>query len=371
MAVSTSPACSVSSPSGTLPEPLASLLRECARQRASDLHLAPGQPPLLRRLGKLEPLAAPALEDASLAMLADALLTSKQQALLARDGSLDTALNAAGQRFRLNIFRARGGLGLAFRRLDQHIASLQQLGLPARLAELQQLRDGLVLVCGATGSGKSTTLAALIDGLNRSRALHILTIEDPVEYLHTPARGLVRQRELHTDVPSFEQAVEAALREDPDVILVGEMRNCATLRATLTAAETGHLVFSTLHARDCVGAVERFVGAFPQAEQAGARLQLSLVLQAILAQRLLHGAERLWPVVEVLRRSPAVANLIRNAKPAQLRQVLETGSQLGMQTFDGALADAVARGRISRELAQSSACSPAAFAEKLRGLRHG
>ncbi|MGE0707504.1 MAG: type IV pilus twitching motility protein PilT [Planctomycetota bacterium] len=362
---------------------LQGLLQSCRELGASDLHLTAGEPPALRQLGRLAPIAGlQPLEAAETAALAASVLDPAQRRAFAAEGALDLALslpraNAASDpasqpsRFRLNVFLERGQVALSVRRLDERVRSLVELHLPERLKELAELDEGLVLLVGPTGSGKSTTLAALIDRINQRRALHVVTLEDPIEYLHRSQRALIRQRQLHSDFPSFARALRATLREDPDVILVGEMRDRATMRAALAAAETGHLVFSTLHASGAAAAAERFVGAFAEAERDGVRQQLSLVLRAVVSQRLLptrDGGGRA-PATEVLRVTPAVANLIRTGKPAQVASAMESGASLGMQTLEQSLAWLAASGLVAEERAQALARDPAAFQEKLRLLR--
>jgi twitching motility protein PilT len=254
--------------------------------------------------------------------------------------------------------------------LDDTFRSFEALHLPPQLKELTALRDGLVLVTGPTGSGKSTTLATMINAINTGRSGHILTIEDPIEYVHRHRKCLVHQRELYTDVPAFADAVRAALREDPDVILVGEMRDLATMRAAITAAETGHLVFSTLHTADAVGALDRMIGLFPGNEQDSIRQQLSMVLRAVVAQRLLarkDGQGRV-PAVEILKVTPAVAHLIRTNKPSQIYSAIETGAALGMQTMEQALAALNVQGLIDEVFARQMARDGRSFEDRRQRL---
>jgi len=351
------------------------LLRRCVAAEASDLHLSPGQPPVLRVHGELERLGdLPALDDEAIGVLLRAALNPAQEQAFAAERTLDLARSLPeGPRFRINAFTSQGRTALAVRRLDDAIRGLDELRLPPALARIADLPDGLCLVTGPTGSGKSTTLATLIDAINRGRACHVLTLEDPIEYLHPSRRALVHQRELHTDFERFARALRSALREDPDVILVGEMRDVETMRAALTAAETGHLVLSTLHAGDAVGAAERLIGAFPSGERDSVRYQLSLVLRAAVAQRLLplrDGGGRV-PVVEVLWSTPAVANLIRAGKAAQLYATMESQTQAGMLTMEQSLAEACARGWVAEDVARRTARDPKLFAERLRRARAG
>ena len=268
---------------------LAGLLAECVRLDASDLHLAPGLAPYFRIHGILEPHEKlPPVTPEEVNALAAELGHAFDRTALERTGSLDGAVSATdGTRFRFNVFRRQGQLAIALRRLEDRFRSLTELGMPESLYQLCDLPDGLVVVAGPTGAGKSTTLASLIDRINRTRRCHIVTIEDPVEYIHAPLLSLVNQRQIGVDTSSFNDALVASMRQDPDVILVGEIRDLATIRTAITAAETGHLVLTTVHAGDCVGAIERLVSVFPADEQAGIRRQLSLVLRAVISQHLL------------------------------------------------------------------------------------
>jgi len=270
---------------------LDAMLADCVRLDASDLHLAPGQPPFFRIHGVLGPQpAAAALTKEQLDGVVSELLRAFSRGGLepGGTGSVDGALSSRdGTRFRFNVFRRQNAIGVALRKLEDRFRGLAELGLPEHLYQLCDLPDGLVVVCGPTGSGKSTTLATMLDRINRSRRCHMITIEDPIEYIHPPALSLVSQRQVGADASSFNDAVVASLRQDPDVILVGEIRDLGTIRTAITAAETGHLVFTTVHAGDCVGAIERLVSVFPADEQNGIRRQLALVLKAVIAQHLL------------------------------------------------------------------------------------
>ncbi|MEZ6187117.1 MAG: PilT/PilU family type 4a pilus ATPase [Planctomycetota bacterium] len=344
--------------------------------RSTDLHLAPGVPALLRVEGRLLPLpGGAALEAEQVEALADAVLAERGRSELARSGSVDGALTHAGVRFRFNVARRQGGLSVALRRLEDAFTSLAELGLPESLYALCELPDGLVLVSGPTGSGKSTTLASLIHRINQTRPCHVVTIEDPVEYVHPPQRALVNQREVGPDTPDFNTALVASLRQDPDVILVGEIRDLDTIRTAITAAETGHLVFTTVHAGDCVSSIERLVAVFPADEQGGVRRQLALVLRAVIAQHLLPARDaggdaprRRVLVSEILRSTPAVANLIASGKSSQLYSTLETGAALGMQTLEHDLARLLQAGRIERATAELLAKSPQLLEDRLRLL---
>ncbi|MGE3804509.1 MAG: type IV pilus twitching motility protein PilT [Gemmataceae bacterium] len=368
-----------------VPSLLGELLGVCIAQAASDLHLVPDHPPYLRIQGVLEEqVAMPPLSEPQLDQLAEELMRPWDRAALDRTGSFDGAISGPnGVRFRFNLFRRQNQLAISMRRLEDRFRSLTELGLPEHLYQLCDLPDGLVLVCGPTGSGKTTTLAALLDRINRTRRCHIVTIEDPIEYLHPPMKSLVNQRQLGIDTSSFNDALVASMRQDPDVILVGEIRDLATIRTAITAAETGHLVFTTVHAGDCVGAIERLVAVFPADEQPGVRRQLALVLRAIVAQHLLiadgsvdrkaaeGGQPRRHRVVtsEVLRGTPAVANLIVAAKSNQIYSAMETGAAEGMQTLEQDLARLWVAHRISEATATMMARNPAVMRDRAALLR--
>ena len=352
-------------------ERLDALLRRCCAEAASDVHLTADEPAVLRIHGVLEPVGAETLSGDDTRDMAYALFEPGQREAFEVQRSIDLAYALDGVRFRINVFMERGRVALSIRRLDERLRSLEELGLPEDMGDLAELDEGMVLVVGPTGSGKSTTLATLIDRINQARPVHVVTLEDPIEYLHRSRRALIRQRQLHSDFTDFAGALRAALREDPDVILVGEMRDTETLRAALMASETGHLVFSTLHANSAVGAAERFVGAFAQEERDAVRHQLSHVLRAVVSQRLLPrvGGEGRAAAVEVLRVTLAVANSIRTAKPAQVASAMESGATLGMHTYEASLADLVARGLVNEERARRAARQVGVFEDRLRRAR--
>ncbi|MHC4939068.1 MAG: type IV pilus twitching motility protein PilT [Planctomycetota bacterium] len=342
----------------------------CSRARATDLHLAAGSAPRLRVGGELESIEGEdPLRREEIAAMADALMNERQRAAFAESWTLDLAVSGEdGSRFRVNAFHERSGIALAIRRLEERFRGLEEWNLPCQLAELTRLRDGLVLVTGPTGSGKTTTLASLLHIINRERRCHILTIEDPIEYLHRDIRALVSQRELHTTVPTFADAVRAALREDPDVILVGEMRDVATMRAAITAAETGHLVFSTLHTGDAVGAIERMIGVFPADEQHSIRQQVSLVLREVVTQRLVpRRGGGMVPAVEILKVTKAVSHLVRTGRSEQIRSVMEGAAGAGMRTLEQSLASLVGAGTVSEPAARMVAHEPSALDAWLKG----
>ncbi|MGA2497929.1 MAG: PilT/PilU family type 4a pilus ATPase [Tepidisphaeraceae bacterium] len=357
---------------------LARLLDECERLGGSDLHLAPGREPQVRVHGELGPIPDHGpLTSGELDAMSDVLMNSGQRRSLGERGSADGACSSpGGARFRFNVFLRQGLRAIVLRRLEDRFRKLSELGLPDDLYRLADLPDGLVVMSGATGTGKSTTLATLIDKINRERHCHIITIEDPVEYLHTPRLAQVNQRELYTDVPDFNEALIASLRQDPDVILVGEIRELRTIRTAIAAAETGHLVYTTVHAGDCVGTIERLVGVFPADEQDGIRRQLSLVLRAIVSQQLLpsvgrDGKKGRIATAEVLINTPAVANLIALGKSNQIYSSMETGRSFGMQTLEQDLARLLVSGRITEQTAIATARNVSALRERVAQIRRG
>jgi len=368
----------------TARQTLNELLLECKRQDASDLHLAPNLPVYLRVHGILEPQTARGpMAPELLAGIGEELSKGFDRSSLDRTGSIDGAISAEdGTRYRFNVFKRQGHLSIALRRLEDEFRSLAELGLPEFLYQLSDLPDGLVVVAGPTGAGKSTTLATLIDRINRKRPCHIVTIEDPIEYLHRPLVSLVNQRQVGSDTSSFNDALVASLRQDPDVILVGEIRDLNTIRTAITAAETGHLVFTTVHAGDCAGTIERLVSVFPADEQAGIRRQLSMVLRAVIAQHLLvadgPGGERKAGaptrrsrvvVSEVLTITGAVANLIATAKTAQVYSSMEAGGNLGMQTLEQDLARLVVANEITEATAVAVSRNPQLLRDRAAMLR--
>lgn len=320
------------------------------KHNASDLHLCTGHRPMLRIDGELRAVEeAENVAPAQMASWCTALLTEEQRQQLRQHGQLDLALALAGGiRLRANFFLQNGGLSVALRRIASKCPSLAELGTPEIVAALVQREDGLILVTGATGSGKSTTLAAMIDFINQRQRRHILTLEDPIEFIHHSQRSLIQQRELGRDTHSFDDALRAALREDPDVILLGELRDTTTIRLALTAAETGHLVLATLHTRSAPQAVERLVDVFPAEEKPYVRAQLASSLQAVIAQKLLSkpGGGRI-AIYEILTATAAVSSMIREGKTHQLASVLQTGAQSGMQTFEQGLQQRIQAGLLS------------------------
>src|SRR2546428_346668 len=346
----------------------AAVLTKMVEVRASDVHLTPGFPPAVRVRGRIVPMDDyPPLSPQETREIVYSILNDSQRKKFENQQQLDFAYAIPGvARFRVNCFFQRGAISAAFRHIPTEIQSLESLGLPAVLEEFTKKPRGFVLVTGPTGSGKSTSLAAMLDLINKTRHEHIMTIEDPIEFLHRHQNCIVNQRELGGDAKSFGEALKAALRQDPDVILVGEMRDLETISTALTAAETGHLVFATLHTQDTSQTVDRIVDVFPPEQQPQVRPQLSVALQGIVTQQLLPPSDGSRRVVscEVMVPTPAIRNLIREGKTHQLYSVLQTGGNVGMQTMDASLADPVRRGLISRELAESRSSAP----EELRRL---
>jgi twitching motility protein PilT len=339
------------------------LLEQVVVRGASDLHVTVGTEPVVRvngRLERLEEFARLAPEDTQRMLYR--ILSTEQQKHFEIKRQIDISYSIPGlARFRVNVYFQRESLGAAFRLIPAELKTLEDLGLPAVLHTFVDKPRGLVLVTGPTGSGKSTTLAAVIDEINRSRDDHIMTIEDPIEFLHRHKRCIVNQREVGPDATSFADALRGALRQDPDVILLGEMRDLETIGTALTAAETGHLVFATLHTQDAPSTVDRLIDVFPAAQQEQVRVQIAATLQGIVTQTLLPTADGLGRVaaLEVLLPDDAVRNLIRQAKVEQIYSVMQTSSSKGMQTLEQALVDLVTRGTITKETALVRSSRPA------------
>lgn len=338
-------------------------LETAVELKASDVHLAAGSVPILRVDGDLRPVPGwAALSAADMDNAAAWLLGGEHVA-----SEHDVAVTYAGARWRASVYRQRGATAITLRRITDTIPRLEDLGLPAAVATIAERQRGLVLFCGATGSGKSTSMAAVIDRINRTRSCKIITLEDPVEYVHRSHRAIVHQREVGHDTPSFASGLRAALRQDPDVILVGEMRDRETIHTALTAAETGHLVVATLHSSTAAGAVERIVDTFPAEQQDQIRVQLASVLEVVTAQQLLPrrgGGRQL--VSEVLVATSGVRSLIREGRLHEIPTVLEAGAQFGMTSMDKSLAELVAAGRIDAPVAERSVHDFASYQEHLR-----
>jgi twitching motility protein PilT len=348
------------------------LMAEAVKRRASDIHITAGIPPLLRVDGRLQPLDYEPLSPNECQRLIYDILTDRQITEFETRHELDMSYGASNLgRFRVNVYMQRGAVGAALRLIPSTIPSTDELNLPtAVLNELSQRTSGLILVTGPTGCGKSTTLACMINYINRTRECHIMTLEDPIEYLHRHRRAMVNQRELGTDTFSFGDALRAALREDPDVVLIGEMRDLDTIQAALTIAETGHLVLATLHTRNAPQAIDRMIDVFPPHQQEQVRVLLANTLEAILAQQLLskYGGQGRVPAVELLVVNAAVRNLIREGKTHQIYSTMETAGEQGMQTMDKALASLVRRGLVSHEEASTRALDLDNFNRWMRGM---
>ncbi|HJZ75972.1 MAG TPA: type IV pilus twitching motility protein PilT, partial [Vicinamibacterales bacterium] len=336
----------------TLPE----LLKTMVDLQGSDLHIATQTPPQVRVHGHLQRLPLPELTPAETKSLVYSVLTDSQKKRFEESQELDFSfgIKAIGARFRCNVFNQRGAVGAVYRLIPEKIRTFQELGLPPVLATLAERPRGLVLITGPTGSGKSTTLAAMLNKINEERHDHILTIEDPIEYIHPHKNCLVNQREVHSDTASFADALRAALREDPDIVLIGEMRDLETVEAALKIAETGHLTFATLHTNSAAQTINRIIDIFPANQQAQIRTQLSLVLEGIVCQALLPRADGKGRVcsLEIMVPTPAIRNLIRDDKIHQIYGAMQAGQEkLGMQTANQSLASLYMQRKISQEVA--------------------
>src|SRR6266571_292022 len=343
---------------------LTALLGFAKDQDASDLHISAGMPPLVRIRGEMIRLEMPALSrEETQASIYD-ILNDTQKRIFEERRDLDFAFEIPGvSRFRANVLQQLRGIGAVFRVVPTQVKTLEELAMPKVLKQLSELEKGLVLVTGPTGSGKSTTLAAMVDYINEKHRGHILTIEDPIEFVHQPKRCLVSQREVGPHTQSFAAALRAALREDPDVILVGELRDLETTQLAISAAETGHLVFGTLHTNSASKTVDRIIDIFPSGQQAQIRTMLSESIEGVVAQTLLPTKDGKGRVaaLEVLVGVPALRNLIREDKTAQILSVIQTGAQHGMQSLDQSLRELVMRGKLSREQAMKKSSNPRLF----------
>lgn len=336
------------------------LFAETVRLEAADLHLLVGFAPVLRVAGKLGPVGGiKPLTAADVEQLVFATFTPQQKELFLTNKEIDYSVASSVGRFRANAYYQKGTIAADFRLIPSQIKSLEELGLPSICKQFVGLRQGLVLVTGPTGHGKSTTLASMIHTINQTKAVHIITIEDPIEYVYPLGLSIISQREMHQDTHSWTVALRSALREDPDVVLVGEMRDFETIQAVLTVAETGHLVFATLHTNSAAQTVDRIVDVFPENQQGQVRLQLSFVLEGVFSQRLVPAiAGDRVAVAEVLTGTPAVRNTIREGKTHLLDNVIQTSAELGMMTLETSLAKAVKEGKISVETATAYAVRP-------------
>ena len=347
------------------------LLNETNRRGASDLHLVVGMQPTLRIDGFLVPLSDKELltaEEAESLILA--ILSPEQKELFLANKELDFSHGTDQARFRVNVYFQKGSMAAAFRLIPFKIRSIDELNLPQICHTFASLRQGFILMTGPTGHGKSTTLAAIIDEINQTRATHIITIEDPIEYVYPKGKSMVSQREMHLDSHSWEVSLRSCLREDPDVVLIGEMRDYETISAALTIAETGHLVFATLHTNSAAQTVDRIVDVFPEHTKAQVRMQLSATLEGILSQRLLPavGGGRI-PACEILTATPAVKTTIREGKTHLIDNIIQTSAELGMISLEGTLARLVKAGKITLEVAQSFALKPEELDRLTKGRR--
>ena len=344
------------------------ILSKAKEAGASDVHITVGIPPKMRVNGKLITMEGPKLLPPDTMEIAIHVMNEKQRQHFEENGEVDMSFAIAGEgRYRVNVYKQRGSIAMAFRLVGTTIPSPESLGVPQSVIDLYQKKRGLVLVTGPTGSGKSTTLASIIDTVNNNREAHVITLEDPIEYLHQHKKSIVNQREIGLDSNNYAKALRAALREDPDVILVGEMRDFETISTAITAAETGHLVFSTLHTIGAASTVDRVIDVFPPHQQQQIRVQFANVLEAVISQQLIpmvNGEGRV-AAFEVLHNNPAVRNLIREGKTHQLTSVMQTNRKMGMITMDDALTQLYQEYKISREMALQFAQDQESLKNKL------
>ncbi|MCK5129307.1 MAG: type IV pilus twitching motility protein PilT [Clostridiales bacterium] len=328
------------------------LLKKSAELKASDLHITVGLPPISRIHGHLEKLTDQKLTPADTEGFIRMLLNENQFSHLEQKGEIDFSVSVFGMyRYRVNAYKQRNSYAAAMRLVESNIKSFEQLGLPSTISDFCNKTRGLVLVTGPTGSGKSTTLAAMIDQMNRTRDCHILTLEDPIEYLHRHQKSIVNQREIGNDSMSYSNALRSALRQDPDIILIGEMRDLETIGIALTAAETGHLVLSTLHTIGAAKTIDRIIDVFPPHQQQQIRTQLSMTLQGVISQQLIPRSDQKGRIaaIEIMMASPAIRNLIREGKTPQINNVIMTSARLGMRTMDNSIAEYYQKGIISKD----------------------
>jgi twitching motility protein PilT len=352
--------------------PMEDLLRLVVDENASDLHLTVGSAPALRLNGRVVKLDVRPLIAEDTEMLARAIAGEGNMQRVNEEGSVDFGFSFRDQsRFRVSVFRQRGTIGVALRRIPNQILSLEQIGLPQSVRQLLNAPRGLILVTGPTGSGKSTTLASMIDVINATTEGHIMTIEDPIEYYHTHKRGVVNQREVGTDVPNFAEGLRRALRQDPDVILVGEMRDLETMETAVTAAETGHLVFSTLHTTGAARTVDRIIDSFPKDKQEQVRVQVSVNLRAVISQLLIPRIDKPGRVAafEIMINTPSIAALIRDNKTFRIPTDLQTGAKFGMMTLEASLVQLYLDGVIAYEEVLNKAQDPEQAVQLVAGQK--
>jgi len=346
---------------------LRELLEQMVQMGASDLHLTAGSPPVVRVDGKLQRMPYDMLMSEEIKKIAYSMLNEKQKLKFEQNWELDFSFGIESMsRFRANIFMQRGNAAVALRQIPYEIKTFEQLGLPKVIADFAKLPRGLVLVTGPTGSGKSTTLAAIIDKINKERPVHIITVEDPIEYLHRHQMALINQREVFSDTPSFASALKYALREDPDVVLVGEMRDLETIESALSISETGHLAFATLHTNSCAETINRIVDVFPTNQQEQIRVTLSFTLQAVVSQVLIPkvGGGRVL-AMEIMVATPAMRAIIRDDKIHQLYSMIQSGQKYGMKTMNQSLAELYQSGKITLNDAMGCSQNPQELSEML------
>jgi twitching motility protein PilT len=354
------------------------LMEQLIEMGGSDLHLTAGLPPYFRISGHLQPIGDQALSAEECQRLIFSMLNNTQRKNLEQNWELDCSYGVRGlARFRVNVYKDRGTYAACLRALSSKIPSFEKLGLPDVVREMAEKPRGLILVTGPTGSGKTTTLAAMIDLINRTRAEHILTVEDPIEFVYEPIKSLIHQRQLGEDTKSFANALKAALREDPDIVLVGEMRDLETISLAISAAETGHLVFGTLHTSSAAQTVDRMIDVFPSERQTQVRVQLSNSLVAVFSQTLVQkkdvkpGEYVRIMAQEIMLVTPAISNLIREGKTAQVYSAIQTGGKLGMQTLEKVLSDMYKAGTITFEAAMSKTSRPDELQRLIGGMPAG
>ncbi len=348
------------------------LLQRAIQKDASDIHLKVGSPPFYRLDGYIEPQEYPPLRDEDMNLFLSILLSEEQKKYFFKKGEIDLAFTERGVgRFRVNVFRQRGAVSIVMRRIKSKMLNFEQLHLPLAVQRLTEMVRGLVLITGTTGSGKSTTLASIIDAINERRKCHIVTVEDPIEFVHSDKKSVINQREITIDTQDFVTALKAVMRQDPDVILIGEMRDLETFMAAMSAAETGHLVFSTLHTTNVMQTIDRIVDLFPSNQHDQVRSQLSLNLQAIMCMRLLpraDGSGRV-PAIELMFANPVVRKLIRENRPTQLQMAIQQGRDDGMQSFNDSLYSLTKAKLITLEEAMMVSENPEELNMMLQGIR--
>lgn len=347
------------------------ILVNAAKHNASDVHITVGVPPKMRVNGAIIDMDYPRLMAQDTEPIIESILDKRHTEIYREKGETDFSISVPSVgRYRVNVFKQRGSMAAALRVVGTKIPSADALGVPQAVQDLHRRRRGLILVTGPTGSGKSTTLASVINLINENTSSHVITLEDPIEYMHNHKKAMVNQREIGIDTLSYDNALRAALREDPDVILVGEMRDFETISTAITAAETGHLVFSTLHTIGSAATIDRIIDVFPTHQQAQIRIQLSMVLEAVISQQLIPTADgkRRMAAFEVMIANPAIKNLIREGKTFQIQSMIQTNRKLGMQTMDDALFELYRMGEISSENCTIYAQDVVSMERKLRGM---